>query len=158
MVSAEFLPEKESYTFEEVMGIVCESLRSQINKENLEKLFSYNVSNEMVFFNRATPLFLKNMIMKQIYMASALANTTTITNIGNVTVAKDYEPYVEMFHVFLAMSKGQHLKGTICSYKETLVFNFSFDLSDMSVQRCFFRKIAADGVDIKIDSNGVNYE
>lgn len=158
MVSAEFLPEKESYTFEEVMGIVCESLRSQINKENLEKLFSYNVSNEMVFFNRATPLFLKNMIMKQIYMASALANTTTITNIGNVTVAKDYEPYVEMFHAFLAMSKGQHLKGTICSYKETLVFNFSFDLSDMSVQRCFFRKIAADGVDIKIDSNGVNYE
>ena len=96
--------------------------------------------------------------MKQIYMASALANTTTITNIGNVTVAKDYEPYVEMFHAFLAMSKGQHLKGTICSYKETLVFNFSFDLSDMSVQRCFFRKIAADGVNIKIDSNGVNYE
>lgn len=158
MVSAEFVPVKDEYTFEEVLGIVCESLRSQINKDHLERLFSYNVSNEKVWLNRATPLFLKNMVMKQIYTASALANTTTITNIGNVTVAADYEPYVEMFHAFLAMSKGQHLKGTICSYQDTLVFNFSFDLADMSVQRGFFRKISSDGIEVKIDSNGVNYE
>lgn len=158
MVSAEFVPVKDEYIFEEVLGIVCESLRSQINKEHLERLFSYNVSNEKVWLNRATPLFLKNMVMKQIYTASALANTTTITNIGNVTVAADYEPYVEMFHAFLAMSKGQHLKGTICSYQDTLVFNFSFDLADMSVQRGFFRKISSDGIEVKIDSNGVNYE
>ncbi len=158
MVSAEFVPVKEEYTFEEVLDMVCQSLRSQINKEHLERLFSYNVSNEKVWLNRATPLFLKNMVMKQIYTASALANTTTITNIGNVTVAADYEPYVEMFHAFLAMSKGQHLKGTICSYKDTLVFNFSFDLADMSVQRGFFRKISSDGIEVKIDSNGVNYE
>ena len=56
------------------------------------------------------------------------------------------------------MSKGQHLKGTICSYQDTLVFNFSFDLADMSVQRGFFRKISSDGIEVKIDSNGVNYE
>ena len=46
MVSAEFHPTKETYTFAEVAEIVKESLRSQINRENLEKLFSYNVSNE----------------------------------------------------------------------------------------------------------------
>lgn len=44
MVSAEFHPTKETYTFAEVAAIVKESLRSQINRENLEKLFSYNVS------------------------------------------------------------------------------------------------------------------
>lgn len=42
MVSAEFHPTKETYTFAEVAAIVKESLRSQINRENLEKLFSYN--------------------------------------------------------------------------------------------------------------------
>jgi hypothetical protein len=69
-----------------------------------------------------------------------------------------YKPYVEMFHAFLAMSKGQHIKGTICSYGDTLVFNFSYDLADPSVQRGFFRKIAEDGIAVKVESNGVGYE
>ena len=158
MVSAEFCPVKENYTFEEVLSLTCESLRDQINREHLEELFSYNVSNEKLLIARATPLFLKNIAMRQVYTTSALANTGTVTNIGNITLAEAYEPYVEMFHAFLAMSKGQHLKGTICSYQDTLVFSFSYDLADVSVQRGFFRKLAADGIDVEIESNGVNYE
>jgi NRPS condensation-like uncharacterized protein len=158
MVSAEFHPEKDEYSFEEVLEAVRTSLKEQINKENLEKLFSYNVSNEKVFLARATPLFIKNIAMKVVYSKSALANTTTITNIGNITVDDIYKPYVEMFHAFLAMSKGQHIKGTICSYGDTLVFNFSYDMADPSVQRGFFRKIAEDGIAVKVESNGVGYE
>ena len=155
MVSAEFHPTKEVYTFAEVLAIVRDNLRSQINREHLEKLFSYNVSNEKMLAARAVPLFLKNIAMKLVYTKSALANTTTITNIGNIGVDEEYRPYVEMFHAFLAMSKGQHLKGTICSSGSTLVFSFSFDLKDVSVQRGFFRKIAADGIEVELDTNGV---
>lgn len=153
MVSAEFHPTKEDYTFEEILQTVHESLKAQINKENLEKLFSYNVSNEKVWIARIAPLFLKNLAMKIVYTQSALANTTTITNIGNITVEDIYKPYVEMFHAFLAMSKGQHIKGTICSYGDTLVFTFSYDLQDTGIQKAFFRKIAADGIEVQLDSN-----
>lgn len=155
MVSAEFHPTKGVYTFAEVLEIVRDNLRSQINREHLEKLFSYNVSNEKLLAARAVPLFLKNIAMKLVYTKSALANTTTITNIGNIGVDEEYRQYVEMFHAFLAMSKGQHLKGTICSYGSALVFSFSFDLKDVSVQRGFFRKIAADGIEVELDTNGV---
>ncbi|MFR4734316.1 MAG: hypothetical protein ACLT9J_10705 [Agathobacter rectalis] len=44
--------------------------------------------------------------MKYVYTTSALANTATITNIGNISVTEEYRPYVELFHAFLAMSKG----------------------------------------------------
>lgn len=155
MVSAEFHPTRETYTFEEVLSIVRESLKSQINREHLEELFSYNVSNEKVAAARAVPLVFKKIAMRFVYTASALANTTTITNIGNISVSEEYRPYVEMFHAFLAMSKGQHLKGTICSYGDTLVFSFSYDLADISVQRGFFRKLAADGLSVEVESNGV---
>lgn len=158
MVSAEFYPAKEDYTFEEVLTAVQTSLQKQINKENLEKLFSYNVSNEKLLIARAVPLVFKNMAMRFIYTQSALANTTTITNIGNLTVDKVYQPYVEMFHSCLAISKGQHIKGNICSYRDTLVFTFSYDIADASIQKCFFRKAAEDGIHVEIDSNGVNYE
>ena len=158
MVSAEFHPTKDIYTFTEVLEIVSTSLRSQIEREHLEELFSYNVSNEKLLVARAVPLFLKNLAMRYVYTTSAFGHAATVTNIGNITVAEEYKPYVEMFHAFLAMSKGQHLKGTICSYGETLVFSFSYDLVDASVQRGFFRKIAADGIRVEVDSNGVNYE
>lgn len=158
MVSAEFWPKQESYGFEEICQIVKDSLRRQITKENLEDIFSYNVSNEKNFMMRAVPLFLKNLAIRSVYTKSALANTTTVTNIGNVKVQKPYEPYIEMFHSFLAMSKGQLLKGTICSYRQTLVFTFSSVFAEPTVQRIFFQKLVKEGVDVTIESNGVYYE
>ncbi len=157
MVSAEFHPVKESYTFEEVLESIRESLRSQLKKEHLEQLFSYNVSNQKLWVARVVPVFIKNMAMRRVYNMSALANTTTVTNIGNIQVEEPYKHYIEMFHAFLAMSKGQEMKGTICSYGDTLVFSFSYILKDVSVQRAFFRKLAADGLHVEVESNGVNY-
>ena len=157
MVSAEFHPTKETYTFEEVLQIVRESLRAQIQKDNLEKLFSYNVSNEKVVWARMVPLPIKNIAIKTIYTQSALANTATVTNIGKIETESEYTPYIDMFYAFLAMSKGQHLKGTICAYGDTLSFNFSSDLADTSVQRGFFRQLSSDGLQVEIETNGVYY-
>ena len=157
MVSAEFHPTKETYTFEEVLQIVRESLRAQIQKDNLEKLFSYNVSNEKIVWARMVPLPIKNIAIKTIYTQSALANTATVTNIGKIETESEYTPYIDMFYAFLAMSKGQHLKGTICAYGDTLSFNFSSDLADTSVQRGFFRQLSSDGLQVEIETNGVHY-
>ena len=157
MVSAEFAPEKESYTFPEVLEIVKASLRGQINKEHLEELFSYNVSNEKHLIARAVPLVLKNIAMRYVYTISALANTITVSNIGNLSVKEEYEPYIEGFQAFISVSKGQYLKGTICSYKDTLVYTFSSVLRDVSVQRGFFRLLQQEGIDIVIESNGMYY-
>ena len=158
MVSAEFMPDKAGYTFEDMVAIVKESLGSQITKEHLEDLFSYSVSNQMNILMRPIPLPIKNLAINAVYTKSALANTTTITNIGNISIEEAYKPYIEMFHAFIAMSKGQSLKGTICSYGDTLVFTFTSIFSETMVQRAFFRQITRDGVDVSIETNGVYYE
>lgn len=155
MVSAVFEPVKENYTFEEVAAITAESLRSQIQPEHLENLFAYNVSNEKNIILRAVPLFVKNLALKWVYRGAALANSTTITNIGNISIREEYQPYIQEFHAFLSMSKGQNIKGCICSYLETLIFTFSSTLTDTSLQRAFFRKLTEDGVEVTIATNGV---
>lgn len=155
IVSAVFHPKKESYTFAEVVQIVAESLRNQINRENLENLFAYNVSNEKNFILRAVPLFIKNIAIRYVYHNSALANTTTVTNIGNVQVKEEYQKYIRDFSAMLSMSEGQNIKGTICSYRDTMVFTISSNLADIFVQRAFFRKLAEDGISVRIETNGV---
>ncbi len=155
IVSAVFHPKKESYTFDEVVQIVAESLQSQINRENLENLFAYNVSNEKNFILRAVPLFIKNIALRYVYHNSARANTTTVTNIGNVQVKEEYQSYIKDFSAMLSMSEGQNIKGTICSYLDTMVFTISSNLADTFVQRAFFRRLAEDGISVRIETNGV---
>ena len=157
MVSAEFRPTEDSYTFPQVVEAVRESLRGQLSAEHLERVFSYNVSGQKRPLLKILPLPLKSLGMRWIYNRSAHANTATITNVGSVEVAEPYRAYIEQFHAFLAISTGQHVKGTVCSYGDTLVFSFSYDLSDPSVQRGFFRRLARDGLHVEIETNGVHY-
>lgn len=158
MVSAEFYPDREDYTFQEILQKVKESLHSQISKEHLEQIFSYSVGGQTNLFARAVPLGIKNAYMKAIYKKSAMANTTTVTNIGNIQVDEAYRPYVESFRAFIAMSQGQSLKGTICSYGGKLVFTFSSIFQENSIQRKFFKHMAEEGIDVQIETNGVYYE
>ena len=158
IVSAAFTPTKEQYTFEEVLQSVAESLRTQITKENLENLMAYNVSNEMNPLLRAVPLGIKGMAMRIIYKNSARANTTTITNLGVVSVAEPYREYIDEFHAVLSMSRGQHIKGAVCSYGNKLVFTFSSHLYDTTIQKIFFRQLVSDGCEVEIETNGAYYE
>ncbi len=158
MVFATFKPEKEKYTFTEVLEIVAEDLKKQITPENLNNIMSYNVSNEKNWILRAVPLVVKNFVMKQVYGVSARATSATVTNIGNIELKEPYKQYVEHFYVTLSMSKGQNMKGGICSYNGMLTFTFSSVLMDLSIQKSFFQIIAKDGVFVAIESNGAYYE
>lgn len=157
MVSAEFAPDAShgEYTFAEIVAIVRESLREQITKENLEAVFSYNLGFEQRLAARMVPLPLKNFAIRLVYEKNAAANSTTITNIGNVTVQEEYRDYIENFFCFLPFSKGQYLKATITSYGDTLVYSYTSAFSDTAIQRNVFRQIASDGVPVQLETNGV---
>lgn len=158
MVSANFKPEQEKYTLEEVMKIVAADLRRQITPENLNNILSYNVSNEKNWILRAVPLFVKSVALKFVYGTSAKATSATVTNIGNIELREPYKRYVEHFYTTLSMSKGQNIKGGICSYNGTLVFTFSSVLLDLSIQKRFFQQIAGDGVTVAVETNDAYYQ
>lgn len=153
MVSAAFHPDREDYTVEEVTEIVAKALREQINKEHLEKLFSYNVSNQKNWMLRAVPLVLKRFVMQWVYQVSARATTTTLTNMGVMKVDKPYEPYIKRFSAVLSVSQGQNTKATVCSYGDELVITFSTILRDVSVQKRFFKTLVQDGIEVAVESN-----
>ena len=155
MASTELKP--GDYTFEEVIEITKETLKNQINRDYLEKLFSYNVSNQMNIIARAVPLPLKNLAIKNVFVSAAKASTSTMTNIGNIKVEQEYEKFIESFHAILPMSMGQNLKATVCSYGDNLTFTFSAALQENHIQRRFFTTLAEKGLDVRIETNGEYY-
>ena len=158
MVTATFHPKTENQPFEDVIGEVKESLREQITKEHLEEILSYNVTGEKTMILRTIPLVFKKLGMKYIYNMAASANTATITNLGNIQVAPEYEDYVDHFSVILSRSKGQNLKMCLCSYKGTLTSTISSVMKDTKLQKAFYRYLVANDIPVTIESNGVYYE
>lgn len=85
-------------------------LKKQITQENLERMIAYNVSNQKNYALRVVPLFLKKPAIKFVYLTSAKATTTTITNMGRMVVDKAYEPYIKRFQIILSPSVGAEYK------------------------------------------------
>lgn len=158
MVSAEFVPTKDDYSFEEIVKITKSSLRKQIRKDNLEAIFSYNVSGQQIFLARTVPLVFKNIGLRAIYSRSALANTTTVTNMGQINVEDDYAQYIESFQCFLSFSKGQGLKLGIASFRDDMTLSFSTEFRDTTLIMEYLRRLSKLGVIAAIETNGVFYE
>ena len=157
VISAELFDEEKEMSFKEIAEKISASLRSQMNKEHLEDLFSYSVSNQVNPFLKAFPLFLKNIAIRIVYNKSATANTTTVTNVGNIKIADEYREYVKGFTANIAMSIGQYIKGTICSYGDEFVYTFSTVLEDTSIERYFVKQLSSDGIKCSVTTNGVFY-
>ena len=153
MVMARFQPEKDEYSLDEVLEIVSTSLKEQITKENLDKILSYNVSNEQNIFLRPIPLFIKNIAIRSVYHSTVDATTATFTNIGDVKLREPYDKYVEHIYAMLAMSRGQELKGALVCCNGTLIVTFTTRFADTSIQKRFFRTISADGVQVCVETN-----
>ncbi len=158
MLTADFLPEEENRTFEDVIAAVKASLEGQRTKEHLESVLSYNVSGEQRAILRAIPLIFKNPGLRGIYNRHARANTTTLTNLGVVAVDPPYRPYICGFDAMLSRSKGQNLKVAVSTYEGTLTATIMSVLRDVTVQRVFFRFLVSQGIPVTIESNGVYYE
>lgn len=157
MITAEFVTLKEDHSFDDVMQKTQECLKAQMSKEHLEAIFSYNVSNQKNIFLKIMPRAIKSLAMRIVYSRSARANSTTMTNIGNVVVDDAYKPYVKDFFPILAMSKGQNIKATICSYGQTMNVTFSSIMRDVDIQQCFVKQLSSDEINVSIETNGVYY-
>lgn len=150
--------DKSNYTFDEILEITKSQFKEQLTKENLSKKISYNVAPQKNIFVRFTPLFLKNLLLKYTYVNSTKANTTTVTNLGKIDVENEYKDYIEDFGVLLSATTSEPFKCTACSFNEKFVISFTSRLKSTDLQCAFFRELSSHGLEIVIESNGINNE
>ncbi len=153
VTQARFTPEDREYTPEEVIKLVAEAHKKEVEPDNLDAILSYNVSNEQNIFLRPIPIFIKNIAIYSVYHATSTTATTTMTNVGKVEVREPYKKYIQHFYGMLSMSKGQNIKGAICTYNDTAVVTFSSCLTDVSIQKRFFQYLASKGLNVMIENN-----
>ncbi|MBS7007231.1 hypothetical protein [Anaerostipes sp.] len=151
----EFLSKGDGHTFQEILSEVSRQMDEKITKEKIEDVLAYNVSAEKNRLIRVLPLFMKNLGLSYTFRRSSKSATTTLSNLGQIKVLKEYEAEIEKFHVMMGVFKTQEIKCAMLSYQDQAVITFTSVFQESYLQKAFFRNLTREGIKVSIESNGV---
>lgn len=157
-ITANLLASKEEITFETLIQGVKGQFEHHISREKFAAKIGKEVALRRNPFLRVTPLFIKNLFVRSIYISSMGSFTSTLSNIGQVVLPIGYGDEVVHFEFLLNPTLLDPIKVAVCSYENKLVVSFTSQIVQTDIQKEFFRKLSADGMDVQIESNGVYYE
>lgn len=154
MFTPEIDPRLGKHNFEEILKIVHHSLRRENSKKNLSQYISRNVRGELYPFVRTVPLHMKRLFAQLLYKKMGEAqNSGKLSNVGKVTMPKEFAEKIENFEFILAPSETVNNGCAVVSFNDKLIINFSRTVEEPEVEKFFFRKLVKLGIHVKIESN-----
>lgn len=152
-VNMELPVEQEGASFEQILDRVREESKN-FNIDYLQGSINANVKSERNFLVRIMPLAVKNFALKIAYnFVGEKQFTTTLTNIGKVTLPAKASEYIEHYFVVLGATKLNKINLTAISFGEECAVTFSTRLQETAIIRNFFCKLVELGLQPKIFSN-----
>jgi len=142
---------KKSWTFEEMLEVTKTQFVDQLEKDKLNRRINALVSLEKKLLVRFTPLFIKNIVFKIGYqMLGESINTSSISNLGKITLPKEMEKHVIDFDF---INTGHGINTAVSSYKDNLNIIFNTNLKDLSVIKTMIKQLNKDNIKIFVDTN-----
>lgn len=141
---------REIAPLEEVIADISAQFVRALTAEQLSIRINELTALEHNMFMRAIPLVIKDISLKTANRISKRTETTSLSNIGQVSMPPECAPYIELFDVF---SGSDRLQMCMCSYADNLVLSFTSPLVSTDVQKRFFRALSAMDLSVSIVSN-----
>lgn len=143
-------------TFQMILDHTKESFRLGLEKDELIRKMSENVSFEMNLALRLTPLIFKKYAMKiGYYIMGARLNSMSFSNVGKVDFPKSMEPYVVSVGAAVYAGRLNTVNCALVSYQDKFKITFTRSIMETTIEREFFRTFAQMGIDVEIESNFV---
>lgn len=142
------LPTLEAGDHSRPLQELCRSfgqqLRSQLSRENLSRMISYNVRTQNAWWFRSIPWAVKGACMRIGYRFFGESNSSlTMTNLGNVQLPEELRPHVENMQAFLTPRAGSPYGCAVLSFRDRLTINMSRFCEKPELEEVFFRNLQA---------------
>lgn len=158
-ISLDFTPKDGGeYSFEDLLQEVKKQFEQKVTKEAMLERISYTVGSRVNPFLRIMPLPLKNVALRTVYEMSAGSSTMGFSNLGRISMPEQFMPYITGTSIMLHPTSREPIKCTAASIGEHLTFTITSMMRSMKIQRAMVRRMSQDGLDVTIESNGVDYE
>lgn len=137
-------PQDRSKPISEIFRSFSRQIQSQLEKEKLSSIMSYNVRSQGSWFFRMIPWSIKSACMRLGYRFFGESNSSiTVTNLGNVLLPEEMSGYVENMEVMLTPRVGSPYGCAILSCNGILSINISRFPPETELEEIFFRKLRA---------------
>ncbi len=143
------------YSLQELIDAIKNYMGLYVNEKQLRAKFSYNVSAEENPLIRIVPVFIKNPVLQANYILTGdMYYSTNFSNLGLITLPQAMVPYVKRIDFLLGKELFPRSVCGCISYNGKTIFNFTRNIQSSELERLFFSKLVAMGVNVYIESNG----
>ncbi len=147
-------PRLGEYTIEELSRIVSHTMHLDITPKNMSARIYTNVKDEENLLLKLTPLFLKNIVMKLVFLAvGEKKSMLTLSNLGNVILPEEMSAYVDRIDFIPGVQLNAPYNAGIISYKNTLNINIIRNIKEPRLERAVYEELKALGIHVKVESN-----
>ncbi len=129
---------------------VEKQFKKNLTKESLFEKFNRYASVEHNMLIRIIPFFLKNIVLKFFYKKEMKGTTTSLSNIGIITMPAEVNKYIDMFTFF---SGTEEIQVCLCSYEDKTAIGFTSRYINSEIEKNFFRDLSDMGINIVINTN-----
>jgi NRPS condensation-like uncharacterized protein len=147
-------PANGVYTFEEILKSVHHFMRYTVTRKYLSVLMGANVNSEKSMVLRLTPLPLKVLAMRAVYVIVGESRfTSSLSNLGATVIPAGFEQFVERFDFLLGPSRVNTVNCGVISFNDRLSISFTSTIRETEVERAFFTRLVSLGIPVQILSN-----
>lgn len=142
--------QNNSLEFEDIIEYVDQEFKKGLKEENIHLKLARFMKFEKNPVARIIPLTIKDFVMKIIDLFNDAGITSSISNVGRVKTAKEFEDHIKQFSICVS---ARTPKITFCSYRDRLVITFTSPYLETDIEREFFQFLSKKGIEIEITSN-----
>lgn len=137
-------PDEHKKPLSELLRSFSKQMHSQLDPKRLASIMAYNVKTQSSWYFRAIPRNIKCALMRFAYHFFGESNSSvTVTNLGNVRLPDEMQPFVEKIEVTLTPRVRSPYNCSILSYNGLLTIHVSRFPQHTILEDIFFRKLNA---------------
>lgn len=147
-------PRMGEYSFDEICAIVHHQMKLQITDKHMAAMIAKNVDSERSPILRATPLFLKNIVMKLIFNAVGEKKSCfSFSNLGLVKTPQEFTNYVQRLDFVLGVQASAPYNTSLITYNGQMNLNVIRNISEPVLERELYEVLRQLSLQPRVESN-----
>jgi hypothetical protein len=142
------------YSLEELARRVHHTMQMEVDRRELSRQITRNVGAELRPVVRATPLFVKDILLGWMYRhLSARIYSGVLSNLGRVELPPEMEAHIQSFGIVMVPGQVTKKTCTVISYGDELSIAISSIVESRELERLFFTALAGQGIPVSISED-----
>ena len=143
------------YGFGELCELVYRQMGLEITPKNMAARIKTNVKDEENILLKLTPLFLKNVVMKAVFMmCGEKKSMLTLSNLGAVKIPDEMREYIDRMDFVLSVQSDAPYNAGIISYGDKAYLSIIRNIKEPRLESALYRELRREGISVMAESNG----